>query len=131
MVLSIIAIGVVGFYVWAHHMFVAGIADDTRLYFSSATMVIAVPTAVKLFAWAATSASVSCVCAELVSVLALMLVFLVGGFTGLALASSAMDVVYHDSYFVVGHFHLVLSVAALLGVLIALRAFVSSCWGTA
>lgn len=73
----------------------------------------------------------SCVCAELVSVLALMLVFLVGGFTGLALASSAMDVVYHDSYFVVGHFHLVLSVAALLGVLIALRVFISSCFGSA
>lgn len=123
MLLAILAIGAIGFFVWAHHMYVAGIADDSKLFFSASTMIIAVPTAVKLFTWTSTACSTTTICADLLSLLALEICFTLGGFTGIALSSASMDTVYHDSYFVVGHFHLVLSIAAMLSVLIALKAF--------
>lgn len=106
-------------------MFVAGISDDARLYFSAATMIIGVPTAVKLFTWTSASLMMPLLTADYQLLLALQICFLIGGFTGLALSSSAMDTIYHDSYYVVGHFHLVLSIAALFSVLAALRVFSS------
>lgn len=123
MLLAILSIAAVGFYVWAHHMFVAGISDDARLYFSAATMIIGVPTAVKLFTWCSAALSLPVLTSDYQLLLALQVCFMIGGFTGLALSSSAMDCIYHDSYYVVGHFHLVLSIAALFSVLAALRIF--------
>jgi heme/copper-type cytochrome/quinol oxidase subunit 1 len=126
MILAILAISVVGFFVWAHHMFVAGITEDSRLYFSSATMVIAVPTAVKIFTWISSLLGAHIVGVEILIVMCFLVCFTLGGFTGLVLSNSSMDVVYHDTYYVVGHFHYVLSIAAAFTCLLVLRMFTAT-----
>jgi heme/copper-type cytochrome/quinol oxidase subunit 1 len=118
---AIVSIALVGFFVWCHHMFVSGLDIDARTYFQAVTMLIALPTALKVFTWLASV--IRSVFGRLVlyAILWFATVFILGGLTGLILAFSDVDVNLHDSYFVVGHFHYVLSLGAVLGLILVLQ----------
>ena len=99
-------------------MFTVGMADITRIYFSCATLVIGVPTAVKIFAWSLALTEINFKDWSFVIVRTFISCFVFGGFTGLILANAALDLSFHDTYFVIGHFHYVLSIAAALGLIL-------------